>query len=44
MSDYVVSSQAALLTTICTRILDEHSRMTGGQIREMLYDALDLLA
>ena len=32
-----------MLTTICSCILDEHSRLTSGQIRAMLYDALDLL-
>ena len=44
MSDYIVSSQAALLTNICTRILDEHSALTKTQIIEMLNDAIDLLA
>lgn len=32
-----------MLTTICSCILDEHTRLTGGQIRTMLYDALDLV-
>ena len=43
MSEYVTQCQAALLSTICNRLLDEHSRLTGGQIREMLYDAIDLV-
>lgn len=37
------SEKMELLTTICSCILDEHSRLTGGQIRAMLYDALDLV-
>ena len=44
MSDYVAQCQVALLGTICNRLQSEHTRMTGGQIREMLYDALDMLA
>lgn len=43
MSEYTSTSQAALLTTICSYLLDEHTRMTGGQIREMLYDAIDMV-
>lgn len=35
--------KSRLLTTICSCILDEHNRLTGGQIRTMLYDALDLV-
>lgn len=43
MIDYNKESEIALLMTICSYLLDEHTRMTGGQIREMLYDALDML-
>lgn len=43
MSEYVAQCQAALLETICNRLQSEHTRMTGGQIREMLYDAIDML-
>ena len=43
MKENRVTSQAALLTTICGYLLDEHTRMTGGQIREMLYDAIDMV-
>lgn len=43
MRESKITSQAALLTTICGFLLDEHTRMTGGQIREMLYDAIDMV-
>lgn len=35
--------EVALLTTICVYFLDENSRFTEGEIKEMLFDAIDLI-
>lgn len=36
-------SQIALLTNICCYILDENNGFSEGEIKGMLYDAIDMM-
>ena len=36
-------SQIALLQYICDNLLSDDTRMTSGEIRSMLYDAMDMV-
>lgn len=41
--DSTKKSQIALLQYICDNLLSEDTCMTSGEIRSMLYDAMDMV-
>lgn len=37
------TSQVALLLTICSYLMDDECKYSSGELRMMLYDAIDLI-